>query len=275
MKRFLKFILVLVFMASCSGAANLYIIRKSSVSEKTLTSIVEEKKLLEFIYEDFITIMSLDLTKLLSGIIEETELKEHFRSAYPKERFKDSLRELMKNIAQFLQGKKDSPNYNLNLTEFNKNLSDYLKSRADKENNPSQKLLLIKYSEVVKKYPDYFPMLRLDDIENIEQLKKNLDNLKKPFIISIIILIITTVILLLDIKMLSLAILLTGVVNFIGVQVSRIKIAEFLQKIPEPTRTIISSVAANTTSTIVLVSIILSALGIIILIIKRKNQGGR
>ncbi len=271
----LKSIIILIFLVSFSATITIYTIMKKALSEKTFTTAAENKTVMELTYNEFIKIMSSDFVNLFAESIPEQDIESAFKSAYPEEKFKTELKELLKTISKYLRDEVNSPNHALNLVEFRKNVSSFLKSRADMEKKTESKQLLLKYSNVLLNYPDNFPMLRLDDIEHIDEMKENLSRLKSIFTPFLVIALISLIILLFNPRLLAFAFLLAGITNAIGTFAVRGIISNALAKNPEPARTIASIVASETISAVFVISIILIAVGIIILSIKRKNQGGK
>ncbi len=274
LKTIFKIIIIIIFLGSFSGSISIYTIRKTALNEKTLESTAENKDVLESIYTEFIEIMNADFIALFSGIISKEEIENEFRTAYPEEKFKNELKELLKNVSKYLRDEVSTPNRNLDLTEFKKKISIFLKSKAETEKISESKKLLLRYSDVVLHYPDNFPMLRLDDIEHIDEMKENLSRLKSVLTPFLIVALISLIILLFNIRLFALGILMTGIINAIGTFAVSGNVAAVLAKNPEPARTIATTVAAQTINSILVLSIILIVIGIIILGIKRKTKGG-
>jgi hypothetical protein len=266
-----KTIIVLVFLTSLSGTLVIYLIKKTALSEKTFVTTAENRKVLELTYNEFIEIMTSDFVALFSETLSKQDIERAFRSAYPEEKFKTELNGLFKTISKYLRDEVDSPNHNLDLVEFKKSISIFFKSRAEQEKKDEIKQKLLKYSNVLANYPDNFPMLRLDDIEHIDEMKENLVKIKSIFMPFFIVTIISLIILLFNIRLLACGILLTGLMNSIGTIIVKGKVASVLARNPEPTRTIATTIASQTTSAILWLSIILVIAGIIILVIKKKN----
>lgn len=274
LKTIFKIIIIIIFLGSFSGSISIYTIRKTALNEKTLESTAENKDVLESIYTEFIEIMNADFITLFSGIISKEEIENECRTAYPEEKFKNELKELLKNVSKYLRDEVSTPNRNLDLTEFKKKISIFLKSKAETEKISESKKLLLRYSDVVLHYPDNFPMLRLDDIEHIDEMKENLLRLKSLLTPFLIVALISLIILLFNIRLFALGILMTGIINAIGTFALSGNVAEVLAKNPEPARTIATTVAAQTINSILVLSIILIVIGIIIFGIKRKTRGG-
>lgn len=268
-----KSIIILIFLASFSGAMSIYIIHKTALSEKTLATTAENKTVLELTYNKFIEMMYSDFVNLFSGIISKKEIENAFRSAYPEEKFKTELKELLKTVSKYLRDEVNSPNHNLDLIDFKKEISIFLKSRADAETRTGPRQLLLRYSNVLLNYPDNFPMLRLDDIEHIDEMKENLSKLKSVLTPFFVVALISLIILLFNIRLFAVAVLLTGLINAIGTFAVKGSVSAVLAKNPEAARTIAITVAAQTTSSVFVLSIILIATGITILSIKRKISG--
>lgn len=274
LKTIFKIIIIIIFVGSSSVSISIYTIRKWALNEKTLESTAENKDVLESIYTEFIEIMNADFITLFSGIISKEEIENEFRTAYPEEKFKNELKELLKNVSRYLRDEVSTPNRNLDLSEFKKKISIFLKSKAETEKISESKKLLLRYSDVVLHYPDNFPMLRLDDIEHIDEMKENLLRLKSLLTPFLIVALISLIILLFNIRLFALGILMTGIINAIGTFALRGNVAKVLAKNPEPARTIATTVATQTINSILVLSIILIVIGIIILGIKRKTRGG-
>lgn len=273
MKNILKAVLLVIFMASLSGTIIIYLIQKTAVSEKTLSGVADNKKVVETIYQEFIEIMSTDYVSLFKDIIPEEDIKSEFRSAYPREKFKTELKTLLSRVAKYLKGEVESPNHSLDLSEFKKKIAEFFKNRAEKETKTENKKLLERYSTVMLHYPDNFPMLRLDDIEHIDEMKENFEKLNPVFTKFLIITLISLIIIMFDIKLFSLGLLLTGLVNFIGTFAVKSKVVGVLAKNPEPAQTIAKTVARHTINSILIISVILLAAGLILFLIKK--QGGK
>jgi len=275
MKRILNGIIVIIFVASFAGALNIFIIQRLAVSEKTFASVADNKDVLNKIYNEFIDIMSSDLVKLFEGVIPEEELKNTFRNAYPVERFKSEFKILLETIAKYLSNRSDSPNHNLNLAEFKGEISKYLHNKAEGEKDAKKKALLSKYSHVFDNYPDSFAMLRLDDIEHIDEMKDNLSRLGKNLVPFNVVAIISLIVLLFNIRLLGIALLIFGIVNSAGSLTMKGAILNAIARNPEPARTVAINIATGTINTIVISSIIFMVSGILILSIIRKKRGGK